>query len=81
MTRDARGLVVEVAVEDSITPVHGKTVLSTIDVVTQIQTERLLQELTERWLPLGACAIVMEPHSGEVLAMASSPTFRPQQAR
>ncbi len=77
MTRDARGIVVEVAAERSSAPEHGQTVVSTIDLLTQIETERQLDALVEEWKPLGACAIVMAPHSGEVLAMASRPGFDP----
>ena len=77
MTRDARGLVVEVEADRSETPTHGRTVVSTLDVLIQIQSERLLGELMDRWAPLGACAVVMDPYSGQVLAMASAPTFDP----
>ena len=77
MTRDARGIVVEVAAEQSSSPDHGQTVVSTIDLLIQIETERNLDELMEDWKPVGACAIVMEPHSGDVLAMASRPGFDP----
>lgn len=77
MTRDARGIVIEVAAERSRSPHHGQTVVSTIDLLTQIETERHLDALMEEWKPLGACAIVMEPHSGEILAMASRPGFDP----
>ena len=77
MTRDARAIVVEVAAEQSSSPDHGQTVVSSIDLLMQIETERCLDELMEEWKPVGACAIVMEPHSGEVLAMASRPGFDP----
>lgn len=77
MTRDARGIVVEVAAERSTSPDHGKTVVSTIDLLTQIETERQLDALMAEWKPIGACAIVMEPHSGDILAMASRPGFDP----
>ena len=77
MTRDARGIVVEVAAEQSSSPDHGQTVVSTIDLLMQIETERNLDELMADWKPVGACAIVMEPHSGDVLAMASRPGFDP----
>ncbi len=77
MTRDARGKVMEVAAERSEPPKHGQTVISTIDLLTQIETERQLDLLVEEWKPVGACAIVMEPHSGEILAMASRPAFHP----
>ncbi len=77
MTRDARGKVIEVAAERSTPPVHGQTVISTIDLLAQIETERQLDLLMDEWKPLGACAIVMEPYSGEILAMASRPGFDP----
>ena len=77
MTRDARGIVMEVAAEQSSSPDHGQTVVSTIDLLMQIETERYVDELMEQWKPVGACAIVMEPHSGDVLAMVSRPGFDP----
>ena len=77
MMRDARGIVMEVAVERSDAPLHGQTVISTIDLLTQIETERQLDALMEEWRPVGACAIVMIPDSGEILAMASRPSFDP----
>lgn len=79
MTRDARGIVVEVAAAESKTPVHGQTVVTTLDILTQIKAETLLQELMTRWQPLGATAVAMDPHSGEVLAMATAPSFDPNQ--
>ena len=77
LTRDARGKVMEVAAERSEPPKHGQTVISTIDLLMQIETERQLDMLVEEWKPVGACAIVMQPHSGEILAMASRPAFHP----
>lgn len=77
MTRDARGIVIEVAPERSRSPQHGQTVVSTIDLLMQMETERQLDDLVAEWQPVGACAIVMAPHSGEVLAMASRPAFDP----
>jgi cell division protein FtsI (penicillin-binding protein 3) len=77
MTRDARGIVIEVEAARSETPQHGQTVISTLDVLTQVQSERELDRLVHRWQPQGATVIVMEPHTGEVLAMASRPGFDP----
>lgn len=77
MTRDARGVVMEVEASESQTPVHGRSVISTIDLLTQLAIERQLDELMQRWQPVGACAVVMEPQSGEILAMASRPAFDP----
>lgn len=77
MTRDALGVVVEVEASESRTPVHGRSVVTTIDLLAQLTIERQLDDIMERWEPVGACAIVMEPHTGEVLAMASRPDFDP----
>ena len=77
MTRDARGIVMEVTAERSHSPKHGQTVISTIDLLMQIETERQLDVLMEEWKPIGACAIVMAPSTGEILAMASRPGFDP----
>jgi cell division protein FtsI (penicillin-binding protein 3) len=77
MTRDARGIVIEVEAARSETPQHGQTVVSTLDILTQVQAERELDKLVQRWQPLGATVIVMEPNTGEVLAMASRPGFDP----
>lgn len=77
ISRDARSIVVEVAAERSVPPQHGRTVISTLDLLIQSETERQLDQLVEQWRPLGACAIVMDPATGEILAMASRPTFDP----
>ena len=77
LSRDARGAVVEVASARSRSPQHGKTVVTALDLMIQIRTEELLQELAAKWKPLGACAIVMEPRSGEILGMGSVPAFNP----
>lgn len=77
MVRDARGLVMEVATEKSQTPIHGQTVLCSLDLLLQVAVEQHLKQLVDRWEPVGACAIVMEPRTGEVLAMASAPSFDP----
>lgn len=77
LARDARGVLMEVDEQRSRAPRPGRAVVSSIDLPLQIRTEELLDELVDEWRPKGACAIVMEPWSGEVLAMASRPTFHP----
>jgi len=77
LARDARGVLMEVDQTLSRPPKPGRAVVSSIDLPLQIRTEQLLDELVDEWRPQGACAIVMEPWSGEVLAMASRPAFHP----
>ncbi len=73
--RDALGKVVEVFPMEEDETSQGATVRSTIDIVLQKQTEEILDELIEKHAPKGACAIVMDPKTGDVLAMASRPAF------
>lgn len=79
LTRDALGVVVEVAAEQSRSPQHGRSVVSTLDLPVQLHVERTLDDVMLAWKPAGACAIVIRPDSGEVLALASRPAFDPNQ--
>ncbi|HAP08913.1 MAG TPA: penicillin-binding protein 2 [Planctomycetaceae bacterium] len=76
--RDARGVLMDVDQQQSRPARAGRSVVSSIDLPLQIRTEQLLDELVQEWRPKGACAIVMEPWSGEVLSMASRPAFHPE---
>ena len=62
-------------------PVPGSHLVLTIDSTVQQIAEEELQRTFDRWQPEGAVAIVMEPSSGAVLAMASRPTFDPGTVR
>jgi cell division protein FtsI/penicillin-binding protein 2 len=79
MMRDARGMILEVDSDSSRPPVAGRSVVSSLDLGLQQDTERALDELMLQWRPRGACAIVMDPATGEILAMASRPAFDPRQ--
>jgi cell division protein FtsI/penicillin-binding protein 2 len=77
LVRDARGYVLDVLDEVDVPPQQGATVTLTIDSVVQLETERRLDQLMEECRPRSACAIVLDPASGEVVAMASRPAFDP----
>lgn len=75
---DARGRVLEV-IPDPTHPVrHGEAISLALDVYVQLQAEQVLDEVMAEWKPRSACAIVLEPHTGDVLAMASRPTWDPE---
>ena len=63
--------------------VAGKAVRLTVDISLQRATERALQygirlaHQDNHWLADGGAAIAMNPNDGEILAMASAPTFKP----
>ena len=58
-------------------PKHGNNVVLTIDANIQRITEEELEIACEKWMPSSATAVVMDPMTGEVLAMANYPTFDP----
>lgn len=58
-------------------PEHGNNVVLTIDANVQRITEEELEIACEKWTPTSATAIVTDPMTGEVLAMANYPTFDP----
>lgn len=49
----------------------------TIDRNIQAQAEKVLKNLVDRFSALGGTAIVQEPKTGKILAMANYPTFDP----
>lgn len=77
LVRDARGRVVEVKDEVEQAPQHGRTVVLALDAVLQVYAERELDQLMSEKKALGATAIVMDPKTGELLAVASRPGFDP----
>jgi len=56
-------------------PVNGYTLVSTIDVFLQQYAEQAVREAVDAYHPQNASAIIMNPRTGEVLAMAQAPGF------
>src|SRR5215207_9712807 len=55
----------------------GEDIKLTLDPLIQAETERALAGIGESFSPKGATAIVMDPHSSQVLAMANWPPVDP----
>ncbi len=77
LTRDATGRVIDMCEDPTRPPRHGQTVVLTLDAVVQVYVERALDDLIEKWKPRSCCALVLDPKSGDLLAMASRPAFNP----
>jgi len=77
LVRDARGKVIDVQEQTAAAPRHGRSIVLCLDAVIQLYAERELDRVVAQWKPRTACAIVLDPTNGEVLAMASRPTFDP----
>jgi cell division protein FtsI/penicillin-binding protein 2 len=55
----------------------GEDIQLTLDPLIQEKTEQVLAEVGETYVPKGATAIVMDPRSSEILAMANWPPVDP----
>jgi cell division protein FtsI (penicillin-binding protein 3) len=77
--RDGRRRVVNdalgqpISFQDQRTARSGKDVRLTIDSAIQNQAEQALEDVAKKFSPRGAMALVMDPRTGELLAMANWP--------
>src|SRR5581483_11563776 len=62
-------------------PTSGATVELTIDEYLQHIAERELHDAVVAERALGGSVVLMNPHTGEILAMANEPTFNPNDYR
>ena len=74
--RDARqrDLLIE---KDFVAPQDGSDVVLTIDETIQFIAEKALEKAYQKHNAKAASIIVLDPKTGEILAFASRPTFRP----
>lgn len=75
--KDVFGNVLPGNIKSYIDPVDGKDIVLTIDSQIQYITEKNLEQVCVEYNAPGATAIVMDPNSGEILAMATYPGFDP----
>ncbi|NLB51682.1 MAG: stage V sporulation protein D [Syntrophomonadaceae bacterium] len=74
---DAANRPIPEATHKYIAPVDGANLILTIDETIQYITERELDKVFKERNAKSAAAIVMDPNTGEILGMASRPTFDP----
>ena len=58
-------------------PINGNTVVTTIDLSMQAQMEQILQQEYQKTKSQGLSAIIMDPNTGQIKAMANYPTYDP----
>ena len=73
VVRDPFGRVIEVLSREP--EQKGRDVYLTLDHTIQAQAESVLHETVQKWGAKAASAIVLDPQTGEVLAMAVAPGF------
>ena len=72
--RDARQKKLDIW-EKMVVPVDGEDLVLTIDEVIQYIAERELDKAFKDFHAKGASIIVMDPHTGRILALANRPTY------
>lgn len=77
-TKDARRRSIEVAAEDYVPPRHGQHLVLTIDANIQMIAEQELAATCEEFKAKRGEVVVMDPATGDILALANWPTFNPQ---
>jgi cell division protein FtsI (penicillin-binding protein 3) len=73
IVKDPFGRALDVVETKAETP--GRSVRLTIDREIQANAEEILQDTVRQWGARAATAVVMDPRTGEVLAMATAPRF------
>jgi cell division protein FtsI (penicillin-binding protein 3) len=58
----------------------GSHIYLTIDETIQYSTEKALDEIVSKYSPESATAVVIDPKTGQLLAMAGRPTFNPNES-
>jgi cell division protein FtsI (penicillin-binding protein 3) len=73
VVRDAFGRTIDVL--SAVPPVEGRNVRLTLDNTLQANAQSVLLRTARKWGARAASAVVLDPRTGEVLAMASEPGF------
>ena len=76
--KDARHRPISTAAEDYLPAQHGQHLILTIDTNIQMIAEQELASTCEQFRAKQGECVVMDPKTGEVLALANWPTFHPQ---
>jgi cell division protein FtsI/penicillin-binding protein 2 len=74
---DADGRIIPETRRATVKPHDGRDVVLTIDAYIQHVTEEALRDAYERSGAVGASAVVLDPKTGEILALANMPIFDP----
>lgn len=77
--RDAAGRWISLTDRNHVEPEDGVSLVLTVDRVIQYEVEKILSEAREKFNADFASAIVLEPKTGKILAMASVPQFNPNE--
>ncbi len=75
--QDTLGQQIALGKRESVDPENGLDIVTTIDRAIQYYVEKVLKETVEKHQAESGSVIIMEPETGRIVAMASYPTFNP----
>ncbi len=75
--RDPKGHLIPGSIVTSVDPVDGQDIYLTIDKDIQNQAEIELARAVKKFAAKGGTVVVLDPTNGEILAIASTPSFDP----
>lgn len=81
LAKDAKGRPIVSTLENAAPEEAGSSIKLTLDRAIQEIAERALDEGVERAKAKGGMAIVADPHTGKILALANAPSFDPNNQR
>ncbi|HEX2287652.1 MAG TPA: penicillin-binding protein 2 [Gaiellaceae bacterium] len=73
IVRDPSGRTLDVL--SAVQPIEGSNVRLTLDNTLQANAQSVLLQTVRRWGAKAASAVILDPRTGEVLALASEPAF------
>lgn len=76
-SKSAGGILLELGKRFFSPPEEGYDIVLTLEPNVQAFVEKKLAEVNDAWKPSGGGAIVIEPKTGKILAMAAFPNFDP----
>ena len=78
---DVRHRAISSEASASVQPIDGKNVVTSIDVNIQRILQKAVSESVEKYGGKWGVGLVINPHTGDILGMCSSPNFDPNQYR
>lgn len=77
--RDASGRMISIGDKDLVHAENGDNIILSIDHTVQYEAEKILKGAIAKNNADSGSIIVMEPQTGKILAMATAPTFNPNE--
>jgi cell division protein FtsI/penicillin-binding protein 2 len=76
--KDARGVPILLGGNKEVSAIRGVDLVTSIDKRIQLMIEKKLEEGISKYGAVGGNITVMDPYTGEIMAMAALPSFDPQ---